>query len=182
VSNTEVGNLRASFAADQNVARRNVAVNDAALMRCGKAARNLRRNSCGATRHKRADTAEHRGEIFTVNELHDDRWSFTLWSNVKDGGNVRMRNDCGGAPFSAEARGGGGRCGECAAQDLHGNVTTERLIYRAEDECCSTFTDLLVQSVASSDQVARLWANLGCAGHLSPPRKCVASAARSSAP
>jgi hypothetical protein len=182
VSNTEVGNLRASFAADQNVARRNVAVNNAALMRCGKAARNLRRNSCGATRHKRADTAEHRGEIFTVNKLHDDRRSFALWRNVKDGGNVRMRNDCGGAPFSAEARGCGGRCGECAAQDLHRNVATERLIYCAEDECCSTFTDLLVQSVASSDQVARLWANLGCAGHLSPPRKCVASAARSSAP
>jgi hypothetical protein len=115
VSNTEVGNLRASFAADQNVARRNVAVNDAALMRCGKAARNLRRNSCGATRHKRADTAEHRGEIFTVNELHDDRWRFTFWRNVKDSGNIRMRNDCSGAPFSAEARGCGGRCGECAA-------------------------------------------------------------------
>jgi hypothetical protein len=107
VSNTEVGNLRASFAADQNVARRNVAVNDAALMRCGKAARNLRRNSCGATRHKRADTAQHGGEIFAINKLHDDCWRFTLWSNVKDGGNVRMRNDCGGTPFGAEACSGG---------------------------------------------------------------------------
>jgi hypothetical protein len=182
VSNTEVGNLRAAFATDQDVARRDVAVNDAALMRCGKAASNLRRNSCGATRHERANTTQHGGEIFTINELHDDRWSFTLWRNVKDSGNIWVRNDCGGTPFGAEARSGGGRCGECTAQDLYGNVTTERLIYCAEDECCSTFTDLLVQSVASSDQVARLWANLGCAGHLSPSRKCVASAARSSAP
>jgi hypothetical protein len=115
VSNTEVGNLRASFAADQNVARRNVAVNDTALMRCGEAARNLRRNSCGATRHERADSAQHGSEIFAVNKLHDDRRSFALWRNVKDGGNIRMRNDCSGAPFSAEARGCGGRCGECAA-------------------------------------------------------------------
>jgi hypothetical protein len=157
-------------------------VNNAALMRGGEAARNLRRNSCGATRHKWANAAQHGGEIFAINKLHNDRWRFTLWSNVKDGGNVRMRNDCGGTPFGAETRSGGRRCGECATQDLHGNVATERLIYRAEDECCSTFADLLVQSVASSDQVARLWANLGCAGHLSPSRKCVASAARSAVP
>jgi len=119
-------------------------VDDSALMRGGEAARNLRRNSCGATRHEWSNAAQHGGEIFTVNKFHDDRRSFTLWCNVKDGGNVRMRNDCGGTPFGAEARGGGRRCGECATQDLHGNVATECFIYRAEDECCSTFTDLFV--------------------------------------
>ena len=182
MSDTEVGDLRTPFATNQNVARRNVAVTDAALMRGGEAARNLRRNSCGATRHKRANAAQHGGEIFAVNKFHDDRWSFTLWRNVKDGGNVRMRDDCGSAPFGAEARGGGGRCCKCTAQNLDGNIATERLIYRAKNKCCSTFADLLVQSVASGDQVARLWANLGRAGHLSPSRKCVASAARSAAP
>jgi hypothetical protein len=50
VGNAEVGDLRSPFAADQNVARRNVAVNDAALMCSGEAARNLCGNGCGATR------------------------------------------------------------------------------------------------------------------------------------
>jgi hypothetical protein len=146
-------------------------VNDATLMCGGEAARNLRRNRCGSTRHKWADAAQHGGEIFAVNKFHDDRGGFTLWRNIKDGGNVRMRNDCGGAPFGSEERGGGGRCGECTTQDLYGNVTTERLINSAEDKCRSPFADLLMQSVASSDQVARLWTNLCCAGHLSPPRR-----------
>jgi hypothetical protein len=59
VSDSEVRDLRTPFATDQNVARRNVAVDDAALMCGGEAARDLRRNSCGATRHERADTAQH---------------------------------------------------------------------------------------------------------------------------
>jgi len=83
-------------------------VNDAALMRGGEAASNLRRNSCGATRHKWANAAQHGGEIFAVNKLHDDRRGFTFWSNIKDGGNVWMRNDGGGAPFGAEACRSGG--------------------------------------------------------------------------
>jgi hypothetical protein len=108
VSDTKVSDLCASFATDQNVARRNVAVNDAALMRGGEAARNLRRNSCSATRYERADTAQHRGEIFAINKFHNNRRSFAFWRNVKDSGNVRMRNDCGGTPLGAEARGSGG--------------------------------------------------------------------------
>jgi hypothetical protein len=157
-------------------------VNDATLMRCGKATSNLRRNSCGATWHERADTAQHGGEIFTVNEFHDDRRRFTFWCYVKDGGDVRMRNDCGGTSFGAEARGSGRRCSECATQDLYCNVATKCLIDGAKDESCSTFADLLVQPVASSNQVARLWSNLGCSSHLSPSRKCVASTSRSAAP
>ena len=83
-------------------------MNDAALMCCGEAARNLCGNGCGATRHERTDAAQHGGKIFAVNKLHDDRRSFTLWSNIKNGGNVRMRNDGGGAPFGAEACRSGG--------------------------------------------------------------------------
>jgi hypothetical protein len=59
VGDTKVGDLRTPFTANQDVTRRNVAVNDAALMRGGEAARNLRRNSCGATRHKWANATQH---------------------------------------------------------------------------------------------------------------------------
>jgi hypothetical protein len=108
VRDAEVGDLRASLATNEDVARRDIAVNDAALMCGGEPARNLRRNSCSATWHKWADTSEHRGEIFAVNKLHDDCRSFTFWGYVEDCGNVRVRDDRGGAPFRAEARSGSG--------------------------------------------------------------------------
>jgi hypothetical protein len=146
-------------------------VNDASLMRGGEATRNLRRNSGSTTRHERANASQHGSKILAINKFHNDCGCFTLWCNVKNSGNVWMGNDGGGTTFGAEARGSGGRCSECATQDLYGYITTECLIDGAEDERCSAFADLLVQPVASSNQVARLWSNLGCSGHLSPSRR-----------
>jgi hypothetical protein len=108
VGDTEVGNLRASFATDQDVARRNVAVNNSALMRSREPTCNLRRNCRCAAWHKWTDASQHRGEIFAVNKLHDDRRRFTFWGNVKDGSNVRVRNDRSGPTYRAEARSGSG--------------------------------------------------------------------------
>jgi hypothetical protein len=70
----KVGDLCATFAVDQNVARRNVAMNDAAHMCGSESTSNLRSNCRSAAWHKWSNAAQHRGEVLTVNKFHDNRW------------------------------------------------------------------------------------------------------------
>jgi hypothetical protein len=72
--NTKVGDLRTTLPADQNVARRDIAMNDAAHMCGGESACNLCSNRCSAAWHQRTDATQHRGEILAVNKLHHNRW------------------------------------------------------------------------------------------------------------
>jgi hypothetical protein len=59
VRDSEVCDLRPPFASNQDVARRDVAVDDAALVRGGKSARDLRRNCSGASGHERTNATQH---------------------------------------------------------------------------------------------------------------------------
>ena len=71
-----------------------------------------------------------------------------------------MRHDCGGSTLGTETIGGGGRCGKWCAQHLYGDVATKRFIGGAEDECGSPFADQLLQSIATSNNVAWLQGSL----------------------
>jgi hypothetical protein len=142
--NTEVGDLRTTFSIDQDVARRDVAMDDAAHMCSGKSTSDLRGNGCCTTRDKRTHSSQHGGQVLAVDELHDDGWGFAIRRNVEDGGNIRVCDDCGGASLGAESISGGTRCCERRAQHLYGYVAAERLIGCAKDECSGPFTDQLL--------------------------------------
>jgi hypothetical protein len=142
--NTKVGDLCTTFTADQNVARRDIAMNDAAHMCGGESACNLCSNRCRAAWHQRTDAAQHGGEILAVNKLHHDGRRFTLWRNVKHGGNVWVRNDGGGPTFGSEAIGGSGRCCEWCAEHFNSYVAAKCLIGCTEDECRRPFANQLL--------------------------------------
>jgi hypothetical protein len=110
----------------------------------GKAASNLRSNSCGATWHKWPNASQHGGKIFTVNKLHHDGRRFAIWRNVKYGSHVWMRNDCRSTTFGTESISGGGRCCDWCAEYFNGNVAAERLISGTENKCSSTFANQLL--------------------------------------
>jgi hypothetical protein len=156
----KVGDLCATFAVDQNIARRDVAMNDAAHMCGSESTSNLRRNRCSAAWHQWTDASQHGGKIFAVDKLHHDGRRFTLWRNVKHGSHVWMRNDCRGAALGAESVSGGGRCCEWCTKHLDGHVAAERLISCAEDECSRPFANQLLQPISASNNVAGLQRSL----------------------
>jgi hypothetical protein len=57
--NTEVGDLCTTFTADQNIARGDIAMNDAAHMCRSKSACNLCSNRCSAAWHQWANAPQH---------------------------------------------------------------------------------------------------------------------------
>ena len=87
----------------------------------------------GTARNEWANAPQHGGEIFSVDKLHHDCGRFTLWCNVKDGGDIRVRNYRCGAALGAETISGCIRCCERCAKHLDRHVATERLIRCAED-------------------------------------------------
>ena len=155
VGDSEIGDLRAPLTADQDVSRREITVDDPACMRSGESARNLRGDRSGTAWHERTDATQHRGEIFAVDELHDDRRRLALGGDIEHCGDVWMRDDRGGATLGAESRGGRWDCGECGAKDFHRHVSTERFVGGAEDGCRGAFADLFEESIAAGDQVSR---------------------------
>jgi hypothetical protein len=157
---TKIGDLCTTFAIDQNVPRRHVTMNDAAHMCSGESTSNLCSNCRSTTWHEWTNAPQHGGEIFSVDKLHHDGWRFAFWCNIKHSGNVGVRDDGGGATFSAEAVSGGGRCCERRAKHLNGHVATERLIGGAEDKCRRPFPNQLLQPIATSNDVAGLQRSL----------------------
>jgi hypothetical protein len=71
---TEVGDLSTPLPADQNVARRDIAMNDASHMCGGESASNLCSNRCSAAWHQRTDATQHGGKVLAINKLHHNRW------------------------------------------------------------------------------------------------------------
>jgi hypothetical protein len=57
--NTEVGDLCATFTTDQDIARGDIAMNDAAHMCRSKSARHLSGHRCSATWHQWANAPQH---------------------------------------------------------------------------------------------------------------------------
>jgi hypothetical protein len=126
----------------------------------GESTSNLCSNCRSTAWHEWTNAPQHGGEIFSVDKLHHDGWRFTVWRHIKHSGNVGVRDDGGGATFSAEAVSGGGRCCEWRAKHLDGYVATERLIGGAEDKCRRPFPNQLLQSVATGNDVAGLQRSL----------------------
>jgi hypothetical protein len=153
---TKVGDLCTPFTIDQNVARRDVAMDNATHM-CGcESTSNLRSNCRSAAWHQWPNAAQHGGKVLAINKFHHDGWRFTLWRNVEYGGNIWVRDDGGGATFGAEAISGGGRCCERCAEHLNGHVAAERLISCAEDERSRPFANQLLQPISACNDIARL--------------------------
>ncbi len=70
--NPEVGHLHAAVAGDQDVARLDIAVDEAPFVRGGDRARCLGCDPRRLTRRQRAGPPDDRGQVFAVDELHDD--------------------------------------------------------------------------------------------------------------
>ena len=150
---TEVEDLHAPFARDEDVLRLQVAMDDALVVRRGEAARDLGRVVDRLARRQRR-AVDPRAERLAFEQLGDDVGSAVVAADVVDREDVRMIEHPGRARFLLEASKPIGIVSERAGEDFDRDVAREARVLRPIDLAHPAGTDRTQR--LRTDQDARL--------------------------
>ena len=141
----EVGDANLPAAVEHHVGRLQVAMEDAAIVRRGKAGADLSNDLDGLVRRQPADAAQQRRKVFAVHVLHRHERTAVPLADVMNPADIGMRDLAGGARLVAQARRQGGLV---AAQELQRDGLAEREIVGAIDLAHAAATEQADDAVA----------------------------------
>ena len=147
----EIGDANLSSAVEHHVGRLQVAMEDAAVVRRGKAGADLSNDLDGLVRRQPADAAQERRKVFAVHVLHRHERTAVPLADVMDPADIGMRDLTCGARLIAQARRQGGLV---AAQKLQRNGLAEREIVGAIDLAHAAATEQADDAVARPEKGA----------------------------
>ena len=149
--NPEIRDLDAAVTRNQHIARLDVAVDDAAGMRGRKSTRDLRGDSGGLARRQRTGAAQDRGEILSVDELHDDERTAGILAVVVHGDDVRVVQRGDGLGFLPEPGHEIGVSAVFGAEHLDRDVTIQLLVVGPVDGRHPALADRPKDAVATPE-------------------------------
>ncbi len=153
----EIGHLDPAAAGQQHVGRLDVAVDDAARMRCVERLVDLLGDARGRNRLERPVLADDGGEVTAVDQLHDDERVARLHAVVEDidhVGVIERRGRLGLLPETSDER---GVAAILRAQHFDRHVAAKLRVVSAEDGRHPALAEQLDKAVAAGE-------NLSCLG------------------
>ena len=163
----EVGDLHPAVAADEDVRRLDVAVDDAAVVRGLDGAGGLGGEARGLARGQDPLLAQDRGEVLALDELHDDVRARRVVAEVEHGDDVRVVERRGGLCLVAEAGEEVGVLAVLGPQELDRDVALELGVAGAVDRGHAALPEQLDQPVPSAEDASRCRSR--CGRLLCPP-------------
>ena len=147
----EVGDVDPAVAADEDVRRLDVAVDDAAVVGDLEGAGDVGGDAGGLARGEGPVLAQDRGEVLALDELHDDVRARRVFAEVEHGDDVRVAERRRGPRLVAEAREEVGVLAELGPQELDRHVALELRVARPVDRGHAALAEQLEQAVASAE-------------------------------
>src|SRR3989441_742264 len=123
---SKVGDANLSGSIEHDVCRLQVAMDHAAFVCRRKTCANLPRDLRGLIRRKPADSADDRGEIFSIDILHRQKKGSIGFADVKHAANVGMRDLPGSSHFGMKSCQRSGILSKLFRQKLQRHDLTER--------------------------------------------------------
>ena len=151
---SKVGDANLSGSIEHDVCRLQVAVNHAAFVCCRKTRANLPRDLRGLIRRKPTDSADDRGEIFSIDILHRQKKGSIGFADVKHAADVGVRDLPGGSHFGMKSCQRSGILSKRFRQKLQRHDLTERHIFGAVDFAHSSSAGQRHNAVALRDNLA----------------------------
>ena len=118
----EVGDHRPSVAGQQDVARLDVAMDDAADVGDAQRPGDIEPDPRGLGRREAAHASEARGEVLALDELHDEVRLAVVRAGLQAGHDVRVAQDGRGERLAPEAHRDVGVLDDLATEELDGDA------------------------------------------------------------
>ena len=148
----EVGDHRPAVAREQDVARLDIAVDDASDVRHAERTGDVEADACCLRRGEATDTTQPGGQVLALDELHDQERLAIVGAGLEAGDDVRVAQDGLRQCLAPEAHRDVGIGDHLAPQQLDRDGTVGFGVDRAVDRGHATDPDDLGQPIPAADK------------------------------